>query len=265
MAAPWSLEDLEDYAKANDGPFAGRVRPGTKPCVALQIEATSDPPVWSSLEAKDLDVWARAVSRLWKRFGLTAGEAIAFFDYGSNPCVLLSSSIYVAHLRRGAATRLGAHAICNDGVASMTARMLVILETVHPAALVIRRDLIAPFVDAVGTRGLPPGSRLRWAAVTEVEGAATTADSRRLEAVVGVPVRRLLRADAAYFIAGDCARCGHFHVDRTHQAEALGDGTVALSARFAPECPAVRYRIGSADVVPRGCPEEPSASRLAWP
>lgn len=261
---PWSLEDLEDYAKVHDDAFAGRLRPGTRPQVALQIEATSEPPVWSSLDGRDLDAWAGAVSRLWTRFGLAGGDTIGFFDYGSNPCVLLSSSIYVAHLRRGAATRLGAHAICNDGVASMTARMLVILETVRPSALVIRRDLIAPFIDALGTRGLPPGSRLRWAAVSEVEGAATRADAERLEAVVGAPVRRLLRADAAYFVCGDCARCGLFHLDRAYRAEPLGEGMVALSAGFAEGCPAIRYRIGSAELFARGCPEEPRAARLAW-
>ena len=147
----------------------------------------------------------------------------------------------------------------------MTARMLVILETVQPAALVIRRDLIAPFVDALGTRGLPPESRLRWAAVSEVEGAATRADAGRLEAATGAPVRRLLRADAAYFVAGDCTRCGYFHVDRAHSAERLGDGTVAVSARFAEGCPAIRYRIGPAEIVAHGCPDDPRAARLAWP
>jgi phenylacetate-coenzyme A ligase PaaK-like adenylate-forming protein len=240
------------------------VRPGTRPKVALQIEATSEPPVWSALDGRDLATWAGAVSRLWARFGLGRGDSIAFFDYGSNPCVLLSSSIYVPHLRRGAATRLGAEVICNDGVASMTARLLVILEAVRPAALLVRRDLVAPLADALGTRGLPQGSRLRWAAIGEVEGAATTADAERLERVLGVPVRRMLRADAAYLASGDCTRCGLFHLDRAYRAEGLGDGTVAVSARFAQACPAIRYRMGPAEVVGRGCPDEPQAARLAW-
>lgn len=258
------MEDLEDFARLHDDAFAGRLRPGSQPQVALQIEATSEPPVWNGLEAGDLAAWSGAIARIWKRFGLAAGETIAFFDYGSNPCVLLSSSIYVSHLRRGAATRLGADTICNDGVASMTERMLSILRTVRPAALVIRRDLIAPFVDALGTRGLPDGSRLRWAAVTEVEGAPACADAERLEAAIGTAVRRLLRADAAFFVAGDCERCRLFHLDRAYRAEPLVDGAVAVSTRFGEICPAIRYRLEPAERVGAGCAVEASAARLDW-
>ncbi len=261
---PWSLDDLEDYAAAHDDPFAGRVREGRRPAVALQIEATSEPPVWAALDPPELDAWAGVVSRLWRRFGLGADETIAFFDYGSNPCVLLSSSIYVSHLRRGAATRLGAHTICNDGVASMTARMLVILENVRPAALVVRRDLIAPLTEALATHGQRGEKSVRWAAVSEVEGAAPTKDADRLAEALGVPVRRLARADAAFFVAGDCPECGQFHLDRSYRAESIGEGEIVLSAPFVGECPAVRYRLGRGELLPAGCPLERKAARLAW-
>jgi phenylacetate-coenzyme A ligase PaaK-like adenylate-forming protein len=232
--------------------------------IALQLEATTEPPVWTALDPAELDLWAGAISRMWERFGLSRGDTIAFFDYGSNPCVLLSSSIYVAHLRRGAATRLGAHSICNDGVASMTGRMLGILEVVRPTALLVRRDLVAPLVDALATRGLPSGSKLRWAAVSEVEGVPPARDAERLGQALGVPVRRILRADAAFLVAGDCPECGLFHVDRSYDVEKLADGEAAISTRFAARCPAVRYRVGPAESVPAGCPKEPRAKRLAW-
>jgi phenylacetate-coenzyme A ligase PaaK-like adenylate-forming protein len=261
---PWSLDDLEDYAAAHDDPFAGRVRGGRQPAVALQIEATSEPPVWAALDPPELNAWADVVSRLWLRFGLGADETIAFFDYGSNPCVLLSSSIYVSHLRRGAATRLGAHTICNDGVASMTTRMLVILENVRPAALVVRRDLIAPLTEALATQGQRGEKSVRWAAVSEVEGAAPTKDADRLADALGVPVRRLGRADAAFFVAGDCPECGQFHLDRSYRAESIEGGEIVLSAPFVGGCPAVRYRLGRAELLPAGCPLERKAARLAW-
>ena len=238
------------------------MRSGTRPPVALQIEATSEPPVWTALEPRELNAWANVVSRLWHRFGLAAGETIAFFDYGSNPCVLLSSSIYVSHLRSGAATRLGVHAICNDGVASMTGRLLVILETVQPAVLVVRRDLIAPLVDALGTRG--GGKSLRLAVVSEVEGAASRRDASRLAEALGVPVRRLLRADAAFFLVGDCGDCGLFHVDSSYRMEASAAEEVLLTTKFAAACPAVRYRLGSGDIASGGCRIEPKARRLEW-
>jgi hypothetical protein len=261
---PWSLEDLEDYAAKHGDPFGGRLRPGVRPRVALQIEMTSEPPVWSGLQPRELGAWARVVSRLWQRFGLVAGQTIAFFDYGSNPCVLLSSSIYVSHLRRGAATAFGAHVICNDGVASMTARLMTILETVRPAALVVRRDLIAPLTDAIATQGRRGEDTLRWAAVSEVEGAPPSREVQRLGDSLGVPVRRLLRADAAYLSSGDCDACGLFHVDRVYRFEKITEGQVAVTAGFAAECPAVRYRLGSGGIVAPGCASEPAAWRLAW-
>lgn len=261
---PWALEELEDHAARHDDPFGGRLRAGVRPPVALQIEMTSEPPVWSGLQPWELSAWARVLSRLWERFGLEAGQTIAFFDYGSNPCVLLSSSIYVSHLKRGAATGLGASVICNDGVASMTGRFLGILETVRPSALVVRRDLVAPLADAIATQGRRGEGALRWAAVAEVEGAPASREAHRLSDSLGVPVRRLLRADAAFLISGDCAACGFFHLDRGYHVEKLPEGQVAVTTRFAAECPAVRYRLGAGEIVAPGCRSEPAAWRLAW-
>ena len=45
---------------------------------------------------------------------------------------------YMAYLKRGAADRLGVTAICNDGVATMAARMVGIIENVKPAAVIVR-------------------------------------------------------------------------------------------------------------------------------
>ncbi len=263
--APWTLDDLEDYAAAHDDPFGGRVAAGARVSVALQIEATSAPPVWTALEAGELDAWAGGLARLWRRLGLEAGEAIAFFDYGSNPFVLLSSSIYVARLRRGAVERLGAVAVCNDGVASMTGRMLAILELVRPVAVVIRRDLVAPLADRLATQGKPRNTILRWAAIGEVEGSAPAAETARLAAVLGVPVRRLLRADAAFFSAADCPDCGLFHVDRKlYEVREAEGGALVVTTRFAGVCPSVGYRIGSGRMAGRGCSSEPAAERIEW-
>jgi hypothetical protein len=144
----------------------------------------------------------------------------------------------------------------------MTGRLLVILETVQPAALVVRRDLIAPLVDALGTRG--GGKSLRLAVVSEVEGAASRRDASRLADALGVPVRRLLRADAAFVLAGDCGECGLFHIDASYRGEASPSDEVLVSTKFAAACPAIRYRLGSARIAPAGCRTEPKAWRLEW-
>lgn len=261
---PWRLDDLEDFAVASGDPFAGRVAEDGVPPIALQIEATSDPVVWTALEPKEIDAWAAGLSRLWARYGLERGETIAFFDYGSSPPVLLSSASFVAGLRRGAADRLGATSICNDGVASMTARMASILELVRPAALVLRRDLLAPLADALRTTGPEPRSVVRWVAVVEVEGAAPKRETDRFAAAWGVPVRRILRADAAFFLAGDCAECGLFHVETSRYALERVASEVAVTTRFASRCPAVRHLLGEAEIVRPGCAREPRARRIAW-
>jgi phenylacetate-coenzyme A ligase PaaK-like adenylate-forming protein len=260
---PWSLGDLEEFAGAHPGdPFAGRVLPGAKPMVALQIEATGEPAVWTGLDSGELDQWAGVLTRIWRRWGCSAGEAIAFFDYGSSPLVLLASGGYIGYLRRGAAERLGLTAICNDGVASMAARMVTILETVKPSMLILRRDLAAPLISALEAAATAPIARLRWVALSEPEGVARRADAERAAASFGLPVYRILRCDGAFLLAGECSHCGLFHLDRLYRAQALASGEVAVTARFARLCPAVRYNIGPAKLVAPGCPLEPRAHRI---
>jgi hypothetical protein len=261
---PWTLDDLEDFAASSDDPFAGRVAAGAATPVALQIEATSEPIVWTALDGTELGAWAGGLAVLWRRFGLERGETLAFFDYGSNPAVLLSSANFVPQLRRGATDRLGVTAICNDGVASMAGRMASILELVRPAALLVRRDLLAPLADALATTGPEPRGILRWLGVVEVDGAPEMSQLERYRELWGVPIRRLLRADAAFFVAADCDACGLFHVDRSRYAlERVGED-VAVTTRFAKLCPAVRYVLGSGEIASGACAREPLAARIAW-
>ncbi len=262
-AQAWTLADLEQFAADHpDDPFAGRVRAGSAPKVALQIEATGEPPVWTALDAGEVDQWARVLARIWERWGLAAGETIAFFDYGSSPLVLLASSSYMAYLRRGAADRLGVTAICNDGVATMAARMAGIVEIVKPAAIILRRDLLTPFTTALETASVKLAGRVRWAAVSEPEGVPSREEAARFADSSGVATYRVLRADAAFLLAGECPDCGCFHLDRAYQAESLPSNEVAVTTSFARACPAARFNIGAAEIAGRGCAREPRANRI---
>lgn len=259
----WTLADLEQFAADHPGdPFAGRVLAGSAPKVALQIEATGEPPVWSALDVGEVDRWAQVLARIWQRWGLAAGETIAFFDYGSSPLVLLASSSYMAYLKRGAADRLGVTAICNDGVATMAARMAGIIETVKPAAVILRRDLLAPFATALETAGVKLAGRVRWAAVSEPEGVPAREEVARFANSFGVPVYRVLRADGAFLLAGECPDCGCFHLDRVYEVESLPSSEVAVTTSFARVCPAVRFNVGAAELVNEGCRREPRARRI---
>jgi hypothetical protein len=257
---PWGNPELEAYASAHRAdPFAGRVRPGKIPKFALQLEATGDPSVWVGLDPPELDRWAGVVERMWKRWGTARGETIAFFDYGSSPLVLLASGGYVGYLRRGAAERLGLTAICNDGVAAMADRMVLIVKTLQPTMMILRRDLVIPFATALEAAGENLASCLRWMAVSEVEGGLSRSEADQFSRRLGVSVWRIFRADAAFLLAGECPACGRFHLDREYRGTSLPSNHVAVTTRFAKTCPAVSYDIGAATLTSGECPLEPRA------
>lgn len=261
--APWTLTDLEAFAAVHPkDPYAGRVIRKSPSEVSLQLEATGEPPVWVALNAAELSRWARVVARMWSRWGVAAGETIAFFEYGSSPLVLLASSGYVGYLRRGAAEILGLSAICNDGVATMAPRMVSIVEQVRPSMLILRRELASPFLTAIESSSVAMKGIVRWVGLTEVEGAPPAAEAERLSSALGVPVHRIFRADAAFMLAGECPKCRAFHVDREYQASATDNGEVAITAKFAETCPVVNYSIGTARVIEGGCAIEPEAARI---
>jgi hypothetical protein len=258
--APWGNPELEAYASTHrDDPFAGRMRAGKIPKFALQLEATANPSIWVGLDPPELDRWAGVVERMWKRWGTSPGETIAFFDYGSSPLVLLASSGYVGYLRRGAAERLGLTAICNDGVAAMADRMVVIVETLRPSMMILRRDLVIPFATALEAAGVNLAGCVRWAGVSEVEGGLSRSESDQLSERLGVRVWRIFRADAAFLLAGECPACRKFHLDREYRGNSLGSKHVAITTRFAKTCPAISYDVGPATLTSGGCPLEPRA------
>jgi len=270
--APWTLDDLCDFAAAAGDPYGGRLAggpfdagaPDRLPPFSLQLEA-GEPPVWVGVDSGELTRWSEALERLLARWGLGAGDTIGFYEYGSSPLVLLSAGSYVPGLGQGATDRLGADMLCNDGMGNMALRMAEAIRVVAPAALVVRADVAAPLTEALEMSGVHLGDAVRWAAVTVPDGAAFPNDVARWSERWGLPVRRILRADAAFLVAGDCPACDLFHVDgELYDLEPLPSGELAITARFATTTPAVRYNLGSAEAVPAGCAAEPGAPRLRW-
>lgn len=262
---PWSLEDLEDFVSEHDDPFGGRLLPGDRPALALELEACDAPAVWVGASGGELRAWSGALEALFRRCGVEAGECVALFDYGSSPLVLLAAGSYAPHLRRGVAERLGLRVVCNDGVASLADRMVDIVTRIRPSLWVLRRDVLAPLDEVLQTAGVDPGEACRAVIVTQAEGMPPAPELARFAASWGVAFRRTWRADAAFFLAGDCPRCEAFHVDpRLYAIEPVEDGGVAVTTRFARACPAVRHRLEGAVWLAPGCPEEPRSPRIAW-
>lgn len=274
--APWTLDDLCDFAAEVGDPYGGRLAGGPftmssqdgaadrLPPFSLQLEA-GEPPVWVGLDGDELSRWATALERLLARWGVTAGDTVGFYEYGSSPLVLLSAGSYVPGLGRGATDRLGADMFCNDGMGNMALRMAEAIRVVRPSAMVVRADVAAPLTEALEMSGVRLGDVLRWAAITVPDGAPFPGDVARWSERWGLPVRRILRADAAFLLAGDCDACGLFHVDAEfYDLEPLPGGETAVTTRFAATTPAVRYSLGPAERVEPGCPVEPDALRLRW-
>ena len=269
--APWTLDDLCDFAAGSGDPYGGRLPGGRSdgdagrwPPFSLELEA-GEPPVWVGLDPAELTAWSAALEAILARWGVSPGDTVGFYEYGSSPLVLLSAGSYVPGLGRGATDRLGADMFCNDGMGNMALRMAEAIRVVRPAALVVRADVAAPFTEALEMSGVSLGDVLRWVAVTVPDGAPFPNDVARWSERWGIPVRRILRGDAAFFLAGDCPACGLFHVDGdAYGLEALPGGETAVTTRFATTTPAVRYSLGPAEPVPAGCPDEPAALRLRW-
>jgi hypothetical protein len=263
--APWTLDDLEDWAAASGDPYGGRRADGRFPPLSLQLEATDDPFLWVGVDAAELEAWSTALEHLLRRWGVGPGDTVAYFEYGSSPLVLLSAGSYVPHMAGGAADRLGADTFCNDGLGSMAARMVDAIRLLRPAAVVLRADVLAPFAEVVDVTGVSLAEAVGCVAVTVPEGVPFAAEVDGYSQRWGLPVRRLLRADAAFLVAGDCAACGLFHVDSgLYRLEAGPTGGVVVTTTFARTTPAVGYLLEPARLEPAGCPEEPAAPRLRW-
>ena len=268
---PWTLDELCDFAAEAGDPYGGRLSGGAfdaaaerLPPFSLQLEA-GDPPVWVGLDGGELARWSAALERVLARWGVAAGDTVGFYEYGSSPLVLLSAGSYVPGLGRGATDRLGADMFCNDGMGNMALRMAEAIRVVRPSAVIVRADVAAPFTEALEMSGVSLAEVLRWVAVTVPDGAPFDTDVSRWSERWGLPVRRILRADAAFLVAGDCEACGLFHIDADlYELEPLPGGEIAVTTRFATTTPAVRYSLGPGEAVPAGCGEEPAAPRLRW-
>jgi hypothetical protein len=268
---PWALDDLCEFAAASGDPYGGRLaggpfdgQPGGLPPFSLQLEA-GDPPVWVGLDGGELAQWSAALEGILARWGVAAGDTVGFYEYGSSPLVLLSAGSYVPGLGRGATDRLGADMFCNDGMGNMAMRMAEAVRVLRPAALVVRADVAAPLTEALEMSGVCLPDVLRWVAVTVPDGAPFPGDVARWSERWGLPVRRVLRVDAAFLLAGDCPACDLFHVDGDlYELEPLPHGETAVTTRFAATTPAVRYCLGPAEIVAPGCAAEPAAARLRW-
>ncbi len=183
-----------------------------------------------ALSPPELEAYALALARCWRLAGLGRGDRVIIFDFGASPLSYLASCLYSPFLRRGAAERVGCLPVCNDGVASVVPRGVHMVRVLQPKVAYVRLDLLAPLAGAMGRAPTP----LQTVVAAAEEALLAPAEAQRYRQELGVEVLRLLRLDAALFLAQECPHCRAIHTfpDLYQVWEAAG--TLAVAPRFSP-------------------------------
>ena len=241
---------LEQVAAPPAGdPLHGR---GTGRRAPVLYQLAYDIPVFQAFGRNDLDAYAGVLTDIWRAAGVKPGHCVAIYDYGSSPIAYLASRAVAPYLRQGAAERLGVTVICNDGLPELVERWWHVLTYVQPQVVFLRSAAMAPFARLFTRRGGWPATPPQALLVSDNEEWPPAVDVRAWERMLGVPVRRLARADLAAWLALECA-AGRVHVDQTRYAIEVLDrhthapvppgeeGLLTLTCRFARMAPVIRY------------------------
>ncbi len=189
-------------------------RPGARRQATVTVQLESDPALSIELTAQDLGGYAAALARCWSILGISRGDTVAIFDYGSSPVTYLASSAFFPHLQRGAADLLGCLPICSDGVPQMAPRVVRILRYLRPRALFLRPDGLNPFAHHVESEGLDLGRHVEFLVVSQDEGVLRAPARDEWQKRLRVPLYSLLRIDRSLFLAMECPDCHAFHTSR---------------------------------------------------
>ncbi|HXG52730.1 MAG TPA: hypothetical protein VNN77_15140 [candidate division Zixibacteria bacterium] len=257
---------------ASGDPYSLRWCGRDAPAVVLQTEYDVDPPLYVGFEPSVLRTYAGALARCWSLLGVTKGDRIAVFDYGTSPLSYLASSLFTPYLGRGAAEILGCLPICNDGTANMAPRAVEILRFVRPRVMFVRPECLHPLATEISRKRLSYADCSSALVVAQNEEILSREDQAGYEDIFGVPVYRLLRIDIAMFLAVECPHCRLLH--SPHDLYFLENGgepsgnfrkdPLLVTNWFARSLPTLRYLSRArGTVVSSGCPLRPRDQRIA--
>jgi hypothetical protein len=268
------LEDLVEEKQASGDPLSLRWCGKTDPLLIFQLEYDTETPLYLGFDGAMLRGYAEALRRCWSVLGLGKGDSVAIFDFGTSPISYLASSGFTPYLGNGAADALGCLPICNDGVANMSPRAVEILKFVRPRAMFIRRDCLYPFTVEVERQLGVLSDYVETVVVAENEGSLSPHEQVLYARRLGVPVLRLLRIDAALFLAIECPDCRLFHTwEDLYLVESVGgdldippgdENCLVITSWFAKACPAIRYLSQArGNLQTPGCSNAPKDPRIS--
>lgn len=205
-----------------DGPAGGLADPAARPVCLLQAGDRNS--LYLTLTAGDIGAAARALASCWRSLGVRRNDRVLIFDYGTSPLTLFASWSYVPYLRSGAADLLGAVPVCNDGLPEFAPRALHLVRFVRPRVAFVDAGAMPALVRAALDEGFAISDSIESVVVSSDEEMPEAEQVAAWSLALGVPVRWLMRAEAALFFAAQCER-GAFHVDRRfYRVEVVPEG-----------------------------------------
>jgi len=243
----------------------------SRPTVTIQLEAERELDL--RLCGRELGRYAQSLAHCWSLLGLTRGDRVAIFDYGTSPATFLASSAFLPHLRRGASDLLGCLCICTDGLPQMASRVVNVLRHIRPRALFMRPDGLHPLMNLAEQDHLDVQQYVEFIIVSQDEGILSSTLKDECLRRLGVPLYSLLRIDNALFLAVECPTCSAFHVpwkmyeiqmvasDSERIAPPGDEGFLKVAPTFAdgvgPYVSSARGRL-----LPKGCSKGPRDQRF---
>jgi len=268
---PTRLEELAAETLKSAASLSPRLCASRGPRAIFQLEYDTQPALYLALDRADLRRYVEVLKFCWSLVGLRKGDRVAIFDYGTSPLSYLAASSFTPYLERGAADLLGCLPVCNDGVSNMSPRAVEILRYVRPRVLFIRHDCLHALATEIERQALRPADYTQALVVTENESLLSDAERSSFEKRLGVPIYRLLRIDAAMFLAMECPRCRLLHcrqdayfVETLAERDDAAENPLVVTNWFAGTSPTVRYLSqvrGSLET--SGCPGGPKDLRIA--
>lgn len=197
--------------------------------LAIQLERTNDA---LELDPEALVRYAQALAWTWQALGVTAGNRVVVYDYGSSPAAYLASKAFAPYLDRGAAEITGTLVLCVDGLPDNAQRVGHVLRHFKPHHLFVRAEAVPLLVS--GPTAIAREGRVATLIVTSEGQPPAAVDRTAWKRGWGSQLRFVQRWDAAAWLGPECPRCGCLRVAKDlYCAEVVG-GLLAIAPNFGP-------------------------------
>lgn len=125
------------------------------PSLTIQTEPWGEKELnYITLTPGDLESLSEVMSELLRYSGVNAGDRLLIYDFNTSLSTLVTSTVFAPCLKEGASEKLGCVAICTDGLSELAARTAYVFTRWRPNILLIRSDLLVPFLSKIPSGGL---------------------------------------------------------------------------------------------------------------